>query len=93
MVGTKEMIEKQDMKEKRGWFDKTENLKLFLWVFFSSLVVLLVVDFFIGKHPDFAFEGVPNIFAAYGFISCVMLVLVAKVLRMILMREEDYYDD
>ena len=81
------------MKDKRGWFDKPENIKLFLWVFFASLVALLLVDFFIIKHPDFPFEGVPNFYAAYGFISCVMLVLVAKVLRMFLMKDEDYYDD
>ena len=81
------------MEEKKGWFDKPGNLKLFLRVFYVSLAVLLVVDFFIAKHPAFAFEGVPNFFAAYGFISCVMLVLIAKVLRLLLMRDEDYYDD
>ncbi len=80
------------MKEKRGWFDKKENLIFFLRIFYGSLVGLLVIDFFISKHPDFSFDGAPNFFAAYGFISCVMLVLVAKVLRMLLIRDEDYYD-
>ena len=81
------------MADKSGWFDKPGNLKLFLRIFYGSLVVLLAVDFFIAKHPDFGFDGVPNFFAAYGFISCVMLVLVAKVLRIFLMKDEDYYDD
>lgn len=81
------------MAEKQGWFDKPGNLKLFLRVFYASLVVLLVVDFFIEKHADFGFDGVTNFYAAYGFISCVMLVLIAKVMRALLMRDEDHYDD
>ncbi len=81
------------MKDKAGWFDKRRNLILFLRIFYVTLAILLGLDFFIAKHPDFAFDGVPNFFAAYGLISCVMLVLIAKVLRKLLMRGEDYYDD
>ena len=81
------------MKDKTGWFDKRRNLIIFLRIFYVTLAILLGIDFFIVKHPDFAFDGVPNFFAVYGFISCVMLVLVAKVIRMLLMKGEDYYDD
>jgi hypothetical protein len=81
------------MQEKRGWFDKKENLGLFLRLFYASLVLLLVLDFFVDKHPHFGFDGAPSFSAAYGFISCVLLVLVARVLRMFLMRDENHYDD
>lgn len=81
------------MDEKKGWFDRPGNLKRFLKVFYASLVLLVIADFFVEKHPYFAFEGAPSFFAAYGFISCVLLVLVAKVLRLFLMKGEDYYDD
>lgn len=81
------------MADKSGWFDKPGNLKLFLRIFYASLVLLLIIDFFIEKHPEFNFDGAPNFFAAYGFISCVLLVLVAKVLRLFLMKDEDHYDD
>ena len=80
------------MEEKRGWFDKRENLVLFLRIFYASLVVLLVLDLFVDKHPFFGFDGAPSFSAAYGFISCVLLVLFAKVLRMIVMKDESYYD-
>lgn len=81
------------MADKSGWFDKPANLKLFLRIFYVSLVILLVIDFFISKHAAFGFDGVTNFFAVYGFISCVMLVLIAKVMRMFLMKDEEYYDD
>jgi hypothetical protein len=80
------------MENKKGWFDDPGNVKLFLKIFFSSLVVLLIVDFFIHKHSYFYWEDAPDFFAAYGFISCVLLVLVAKVLRLFIKRDEDYYD-
>lgn len=78
--------------EKKGFFDKPGNVQRFLIAFFISLAALLVVDFFIAKHGHWPFENVPNFFAAYGFVSCVVLVLVAKVLRLMIKRPEDYYD-
>ncbi|MHB1398600.1 MAG: hypothetical protein ACYDAI_03205 [Trichloromonadaceae bacterium] len=80
------------MQEKRGWFDKKKNLILFLRIFYASLVVLLVLDLFVDKHPYFGFDGAPSFSAAYGFISCVLLVLFAKILRMIVMKGDEYYD-
>ena len=78
--------------EKKGFFDKPGNFRRFMTAFFISLVVLLVVDFFIAKHGHYPWEDAPDFFAAYGFVSCVVLVLVAKVLRLIIKRPEDYYD-
>jgi hypothetical protein len=31
-------------------------------------------------------------YAFYGFVACVLLVLIAKQMRKVLMRKEDYYD-
>ena len=79
--------------EKSGWFDKKNNLVLFLRLFYASLIGLLILDFFIPKHSVFGFDGVPDFFAAYGFLSCVMLVLGAKVLRKFTRKDENYYDN
>ena len=80
------------MEEKKGWFDDPRHVKIFLRAFFASLAVLLIIDFFVGKHGYFHWEESPDFFAAYGFISCVALVLVAKILRILIKRDEDYYD-
>jgi len=40
-------------------------------------------------HP---FEALWGFYAIYGFVACVVLVLLAKEMRKILMRDEDYYD-
>lgn len=79
--------------EKKYFFDKPQNLKRFLRVFYASLILLVVVDFFIPKHPYFPYENFPSFYATFGFVACVILVLAAKyILRSIVKREEKYYD-
>jgi hypothetical protein len=80
------------MKKELKIFDKPENVKKFLGFLYSSLVVLLIVDFFIHKHAEFPWESATDFFAVYGFISCVALIFIAKVLRLFVKRDEEYYD-
>lgn len=80
------------MKKELKIFDKPQNIKRFLYLFFASLAVLLIIDIFIHKHAEFPWEGALDFFAAYGFISCVLLIFIAKILRLIIKRDEHYYD-
>ena len=74
-------------------FDKPENVKKLLVIFFSILVVLLGVEFFIHKHAYFSWEEWPEFYAVFGFVACVVLVLAAKyILRPLVKRGEDYYE-
>ena len=47
--------------------------------------------FFYEKHDHFKFEKWFGLFGWFGFIAYVSLVLMARVLRKALKREEDYY--
>jgi hypothetical protein len=80
------------MKKELKIFDKPENVKRLLKFFYASLILLLIIDFFIHKHAEFPWEGVPNFFAAYGFISCVLLIFIAKLLRIFIKRKENHYE-
>ena len=83
-----------DIDEELGMFDKPENVKRLLKIFYASVVLLLVVDIFYHKHAIFAWEGYFGFYAVYGFVACVILVIVAKyILRPMVMRKEDHYDD
>ena len=79
------------MKKELKIFDKPKNVKRFLNIFYIFLIVLLIIDFFIHKHPELPWDGAPNFFAAYGFVSCVLLIFIAKILRIFLKRDEKYY--
>lgn len=81
------------MKKELTSFDKPGNVRILLICFYISLGVLLIADFFIDKHAEFPWEAYPDFFAAYGFISCVLLIYIAKLLRRLVKRREDYYQD
>lgn len=78
--------------QKQYWLDRSENVtKLYrgLWILGIALVL---IDLLIHKHEDFRFAERFGFYAVYGFVACVALVLIAKQLRKVLMRPEDYYD-
>ena len=61
-------------------------------VFYIFLLILLVVEFFTTKHGHFPWEEAYGFYAVYGFIGCVSLIFIAKGLRWLVKRKEDYYD-
>jgi hypothetical protein len=56
-------------------------------------LLLLAVDLFYHRHVVHAFEAWFGFYGFYGFVACVVLVLAARLLRTVLMRREDYYDE
>ncbi len=40
-----------------------------------------------------AWENIPAFYAMYGFVACVLLVVLAKWMRKVVMRKEEYYDE
>ena len=78
--------------EKPHFFDKPENLKKFLRGFYLICAILLAVDFVFHRHAVHDWEHMWGFYAVYGFVACVTLVEIAKVLRMLLMRGPDYYE-
>lgn len=85
------MAESQD-KEKQYLFDNPKNVSRLLLGFYIVCGILFVLDFILHRHTAHPWEGVPGFYALYGFVACVVLVLIAKEMRKVLMRKEDYYD-
>lgn len=78
--------------QKTYWLDRSENVtKIYrgLWV---VGLLLVAIDLILRRHEDFGFATLFGFYGLYGFFACVVLVLVAKQLRKVLMRDEDYYD-
>ncbi|MCF8145674.1 MAG: hypothetical protein K9N21_17320 [Deltaproteobacteria bacterium] len=83
----------QHPASKRYLFDNPRNVKILLGCFYASLLVLLIIEWFVHKHPHFDWEAWPEFYAVYGFVACVVLVVAAKyILRPLVKRREDYYD-
>ena len=65
-----------------------------LWAGFgAALVLTLLADLLVARHPHFPVEGVFGFYAWYGFGTCVAMVLLAKALGWFLKRKDTYYVD
>lgn len=78
--------------EKAHFFDRPQNVRLVLRLLVTVCALLLVADFIYHRHVMHPWEAVWGFYAIYGFVACVILVLVAKEMRKLVMRDEDYYD-
>jgi uncharacterized membrane protein YhaH (DUF805 family) len=73
-------------------FDKPENVRRLLRFLYLVCALLLAADLFVHRHADHAWESLWGFYAIFGFAACVSLVLLARQLRKLLKRPEDYYD-
>lgn len=78
--------------EKQHFFDNPKNVDKILWVFYACCAVLVVLDFILHRHTEHPWESIYGFYPIYGFVGCVILVLIAKWMRIFLMRDEDYYE-
>lgn len=65
------------------------------WVLLMTIgcVVVLLLDFFIDRHADSELEGWIGFYPLFGFVAIVLLILLSKILRRIVSRQEDFYGD
>lgn len=78
---------------KKHIFDDPGNVKRVVWILVAACVVSFGLDAVVHRHVDHPWESLFGFYAVYGFVACVLLVLIAKQLRKVLMRKEDYYDE
>jgi hypothetical protein len=59
----------------------------------GACVILAGLDLVLHRHVTHPWEAMVGFYAVYGFVACVLLVLLAKEMRKVLIRKEDYYDE
>lgn len=80
-------------ENKQYLFDNPRNVRLVIRGLLIVCALLVGLDFVLHRHSTHPLEEVFAFYAIYGFVSCVLLVLLAKEMRKLLMRDEHYYDD
>ena len=56
------------------------------------LFITVLAELFITLHPHFSVSSIFGFHALFGFVSCVGMVIFAKLLGFFIKRPDDYYD-
>ncbi len=74
------------------WLDNPRNVRRLWRGFLVVLALTVAAGFFVDLHPHFAIEDWHGFYAAYGFLACLAMIVVAKGLGLLLKRRDTYYD-
>lgn len=74
------------------WLTREGTIRRLWFLFAILLAVTVLMDFAISHHPYFGLDGTFGFGAWFGFISCVVLIVVAKALGWALKRSDTFYD-
>ena len=71
--------------------------KLFWRLYWICLVVSLILDaiwlYLHDFHYHFSFQYLPQFFGILGLFGCMLLILIAKAMGIIMVVDEDYYQE
>lgn len=71
------------------------RLKTVVYVCFGVLALVALIDVFVDKHHAHTkIEHIPAFWSVFGFIACVLIVILSKAFGHAgIMTREDYYND
>lgn len=62
------------------------------WILLGFLTVISFIAE-LTQDPHHWWEQIPGFYIIFGFVGCVVIILVSKALgKLFLQKEEDYYD-
>jgi len=77
----------------QSWFEKKSNLRIIIFGLIIVCIGLVLAEFtFTNDHPHFELEKFKGFQAIFGFVAFVVIVFLGMGLRLIIERDEDYYD-
>ena len=78
-------------REDDAWLARPSTIRLLWLVFAVVLAVSVAAQLLFKVKGYFGIDGWLGFGAAFGFLACVGMVLVAKVLGKLLKRDEKFY--
>jgi len=79
------------MKQHEHWLDDQRNVKKLWRGFLVVLALTVIAGAFVDLHPHFEIESWFGFNAAYGFITCLLMIVGAKALGLFLKKPDTYY--
>lgn len=78
-------------RERRYLFDDSRNVRRLLWTLYIACAAVFAADFLLERHGYRSWEMLPSFYALFSVAACLVLVLIARQLRKVLLRRDDYY--
>ena len=77
---------------KQHWLVRPGTIRT-LWIIFLCILALAVLaSLFTNVHAWFRLDGPFAFNAWYGFVTCIGMILIAKLIGRLLHRKDSYYD-
>ena len=73
------------------WLVRPSTIRLLWRLFWTVLALTVIAQFFIKVKGYFVVDGWLGFGAIFGFGCCFLMVILAKMLGVVLKRDQDYY--
>ena len=81
------------MSRQPHWLTRPRAIRS-LWITFAAILAATVLTELAGDiHGHFGVDSTFGFNAWYGFLTCVAMIVVAKLLGTFLTRKDTYYDE
>jgi len=77
----------------KHWLVRKDTIRRLWWLMYAVLGLTVLAQLAVPLKPKFVVDGWFAFPAIYGFITCVAMVIGAKLLGLWLKRKDTYYDD
>ena len=88
-------MKQEHANEEPSWFEKKSSLRIMIGSLVVCCVLLLLAQLtYENDHAHFPkYENLFGFQALFGFVAFVVIVFLGMGLRLVIERDEDYYDE
>ncbi len=76
----------------KPWLERPRTIRLLWFVYIVVLALTVLAELAIDRHGYFGIDGTFGFNAWYGLVTCVAMIVVAKVCGVLLKRRDTYYE-
>lgn len=77
----------------KHWLTRPETIRKLWWFFIIVLAMTVAAEFFVAHEAYFGIDGTFGFNAWYGFLTCAVMILIAKLIGLVLKRPDTYYEE
>ena len=77
---------------RKHWLTRPNTIRKLWFLMFAILFFSIVIQLFFPVYGHFEIEKSFGFAAWFGFITCVLMIVIAKVLGFLIKRPDNYYE-